>query len=427
MKNNLLFILLLVWANKGFTQASQIVFEADSGNGGYSFWSVLAVPGAKPLNLTTLIDAKATQSGRNDGPINVSHNGKWYSFVSEQFDADCGGWGCLTVADSNFNTIVSIKDMSGTVFHNERIAMVSDDGKAIVFATDNGPHSRDVFIIHKTNSGWTTPKVLSSGSTLAYNINPRFSFDHSKVVFQASSQEFPGEVIYIIDTNGNNLTNKINISAIVNGINGCSEVHMPAFAPDGSIYFEGHWSGERLWHYANAASTPVLVDGTDGNDNSPVILPDGRIASLQLPNATHDLKIENANGTGKFFLTGSSSTFPFEVYDNGMGAGAANPAIATAIEDLHQTNSNTMFLYPNPAITTVTLALDFNQKGTATISICNVLGQEQITKTVAAPEHSQPIQLNIEALNNGWYSVKYLFVAENGNQITQSQRLEIRR
>lgn len=202
---------------------------------------------------------------------------------------------------------------------------------------------------------------------------------------------------------------------------------MPAFAPDGSIYFEGHWSGERLWHYANAASTPVLVDGTDGNDNSPVILPDGRIASLQLPNATHDLKIENANGTGKFFLTGSSSTFPFEVYDNGMGAGAANPAIATAIEDLHQTNSNTMFLYPNPAITTVTLALDFNQKGTATISICNVLGQEQMTKTVAAPEHSQPIQLNIEALNNGWYSVKYLFVAENGNQITQSQRLEIRR
>ena len=44
--------------------------------------------------------------------------------------------------------------------------------------------------------------------------------------------------------------------------------------------------------------------GTD--DNSPVMLPDGRIVSLVLPVSNHQIKLTAADGSGAILLTGSS-------------------------------------------------------------------------------------------------------------------------
>ncbi len=49
----------------------------------------------------------------------------------------------------------------------------------------------------------------------------------------------------IVDSNGTNLTEKINRNATVTGYNGCSELHMPSFTPNSSIFFEGHWGAEK--------------------------------------------------------------------------------------------------------------------------------------------------------------------------------------
>lgn len=358
---------------RNFTNAqlSQIVFTSDS-VGTANFWSVIATQGALPLELTPFINAHAVLPGNNQGPINVSHNGQWYAFLSERFDNACVGWSCLTVADSNFANITSIHDGNGNVIHNEGVASVSDNGRTIIYSSDQGTHSRDMFIIHKIGSNWTVPLQLSTNSTYAYNINGRFSFDETKIIFQGQSTSFPGESIMIVDSNGTNLTEKINRNATVNGYNGCSELHMPSFTPDLSIFFEGHWGGERVWYYPALATLPVMPDSTDGDDNSPISLPDGRFASLQMPNSTHDLKVENTNGTGKFFLTGSSTFFQYDISDVGLGAGLANSFLSGIVSPEYVLNK--INIYPNPFSYAATLQADKLLKD-ATLTVYNLFGQ----------------------------------------------------
>lgn len=58
---------------------------------------------------------------------------------------------------------------------------------------------------------------------------------------------------------------------------------------------------KRVWYYPALATVPVMPDSTDGDDNSPISLPDGRFASLQMPNSTHDLKLRTPMVQENFF------------------------------------------------------------------------------------------------------------------------------
>lgn len=382
-------IIVFVFLNiTTYSQNSQIVFQSDTGST-TSLWSVLAVPGAVPVELTPFINAQATQAGNNYGPVNVSHNGKWYTFQSERFDADCNGWHCLTLADSAFGNIHSVHDGNNSVIHNEGIAMASNNGHCIVYSSDAGPHTRDVFIIRKSSGIWSAPKILSSASAYAYNLNPRFSFDDSQVVFQGQNSSYTGESIMIVDTAGNNLIEKISRFDTVIGINGCSEVNAPSWAADGSLFFEGLWGGERVWHFPNGATAPLLPDPNDGNDNSPVGLPDGRLASLIMPNATHDLKVENADGTAKFFLTGSSTAFNHDVNDVGLGAGLATPFI-TAITEKTML-SDAFSLYPNPSEGLVSIHFDTVISPGTTLLLYSATGQ--LLRKIALKELTTTLNL----------------------------------
>ena len=384
-------------------QNSQIVFVTDPGTGVYSFWSVNDIPNSVPLELTDLINKKALQAGKNAGPFNVSHDGKWYSFQSERFDKDCDGWNCLTVADSSFKNIVSIRDGKGNVIHNESLAMVADGGKALVYASNDGPHSRDIFIVHKLgDSRWSIPKLLSANSTYDCNINPRFSFDGSRIVFQGGAAAFPGESILLVDSSGTNYSEKINRNATVNGIVGCNELTMPCFAPDGSIYFEGHWGGERVWHYPIGGITPVLPDANTNNDNSPVVLPNGKVASLLLPNITHDLKLMNSDGTAKFYMTGSTTSFLQNVEDVGIGAGLANPLITGFNTPTYDTaNGLIVNLFPNPTPDKVTIS---SIEEITAVEVYNLLGVRVFTAK-ELPQH-HVLEIDFSEFCKGIYLVK---------------------
>ena len=95
-------------------------------------------------------------------------------------------------------------------------------------------------------------------------------------------------------------------------------LHHPDYAPDGSILFESDWEGEQIWRLPLGASEPVRVTDEFGNDNSPCVLPDGRIASLWLerPNSAslHELKVIAADGSSFVMLL-----LDVDVVDAGIG------------------------------------------------------------------------------------------------------------
>jgi hypothetical protein len=104
------------------------------------------------------------------------------------------------------------------------------------------------------------------------------------------------------------------------GASASNEVHHADFAPDGSIVFEADWRGEQIWRLPRNGHRPVRVSRLH-DDNSPCVLPDGRIASLYLDrpgnrDGVHELRIAGATGSsGREILTGQ------DVADIGIGCG----------------------------------------------------------------------------------------------------------
>ncbi|MEI7595528.1 MAG: hypothetical protein WCK02_07265 [Bacteroidota bacterium] len=302
---------------------SFVVFTA-SQNSGSVFYKVNADDGNSLVNLSEKLNLIAPLAGNDYGPICVSTNGLYYTFLSERFDADCQGWACLCYVDSNFQQVQVYKDANGQPIHSEGKSQMLPNGNAVIFSKDNSGepnmHARDIFILRKTAGVWGNVENLSAQSTYEYNTYPAISLDGSKIVFDASTQSFPSEAAMTVNTDGTGLSVVITKDNIPSGYSAGPSVHSPSIAPNGSIVFEAEWgAGERLWRLPNGSNTPVLINATMGNDNSPTVLPDGRIASLQLPNATHDIKIMNADGSNASFVTGTASPFD-EVMDIGISS-----------------------------------------------------------------------------------------------------------
>ena len=84
--------------------------------------------------------------------------------------------------------------------------------------------------------------------------------------------------------------------------------------------FEADWSGERIWRLPVGDTEPVLV-GDFGNDNSPCVLPDGRIVSLWLDRqgnvkSLHEIKVMSSDGDTFMILS-----IKEDVFDIGIGCG----------------------------------------------------------------------------------------------------------
>jgi hypothetical protein len=81
----------------------------------------------------------------------------------------------------------------------------------------------------------------------------------------------------------------------------------PAYAPDGSIVFEGNpGASEQIYRFVRGGD-PTLVASQFSNDNSPCVLRDGTIASLWLgrpgnTNNFHELKAMRSDGSAYTML-----------------------------------------------------------------------------------------------------------------------------
>ncbi len=298
----------------------QVTFSAAN-----QLWRIAARVGATPENLTPRLDAIATQPGRHFGPISVSSDGEWYVFHSERFDSANQGFPGLTIVPADFSRAETVR-VGGNTIHGEGLAQATRGGDAIVYVDGNGPHARDLFVVRRAQTGWTGPTLLTGSSPHAFHDAPVLSADGARVIHQAGPVPYGGDGTRICEVriDGTGFRDIVLATNVPPGFSACPAVRMAAPTPDGGLVFESEWAGsEQVWRLPASGGPAVRVGARFVNDNSPNVLPDGRIVSLWL-NATnasglHHLKVMDADGGNEFVLT-LGQTFA-EVDDVGVGCG----------------------------------------------------------------------------------------------------------
>ncbi len=292
-------------------------------------YRIEARPGAPPEDLTRELDRIGPGL---DGFVNVSADGQWLLVQTTRFG--CGVDMCTAVVD---RAACSAQVMvSGTdAVHPEAASAIGARGEIVVFPAGGAHHPVDLFAVKRTTDGWSAPVNLTALSPGRYNKQPSLSMDGKRVLFDCGSDPGAGlgTSVCEVGTDGKNL--RVVVGAIADtGLKGAN--HHASYAPDGSIVFEGTWNGgaEQIWH-VQEGKVPHLVNvdvdpGDEtrprySDDNSPCVLPDGRIVSLWLgrresdkvqKDSGHELKLMNADGSGsEMLLTG------VDVVDIGIGCG----------------------------------------------------------------------------------------------------------
>ena len=315
----------------------QITFTTrDLSGGPRLLWRLQATPGSVPENLTTKLDAIASFPGTHAGPITVSPDGAWYAFQSARF-TNSGGATVLTIAPADFSSAETISTPNGIVY-NEGMAQVTPGGAAVVYSGNGGSHIRDLFVVRRQGGGWSVPVALTGGSTFSYHSWPVLLRDGTKVVFNASNNDqygSAGNVVAEVNLDGTGFRVLV---APADGPAGSNSPYcsFPAYTPDGnSVIFEAVWSGsEQVWRRAVSGGVPTQLNSSFVNDNSPTVLPDGRVVSL-LEDAYHQIKVMNSDGQNGTLLGTNAAAMFLDVADIGMGTGLLWAPVLTI-----QTNGN---------------------------------------------------------------------------------------
>ncbi len=307
-----------------FTTTAQVMVNGNPVDSD-TLWRVEAVAGAVPENVSAALQPFAVNpEGLDEGPIRVSWNGLWYAFSSERFDAEAAGWAGLAVAPGDLSGVVSVRTATGIIHGNQ--PSITNDGLTVVYVGADGPHNTDIYATHRQGLVWSDPVALSAGSPFLTHERPVISPEGSTVLFSAGN-DFDHLIVCAVSMDGSGFRQAITMANAPAGSQD-SQVYSPAYAPDGSIVFETAWTGgEQIWRLPSGNATkPVLVTAEFNNDNSPVVLPDGRIASLWMGhpdgNSGHHLKIMSAHGQNYFMLTLPAIPPNIQdVSDFGLGAG----------------------------------------------------------------------------------------------------------
>ena len=276
-------------------------------------YRISAQKDAQPENISAALDNLSVGA---DEWINISADGRWLLISSERFDLQCRGWACLVMVSADLSHYEVLKN-GGTALH----ATFSAIGPtSVVYVTNGGPNDQDLWMIKRQPDGWSDPKLLTADSTYPNNIIPSLSADEEKVLFTCSKDVY-GESDSSICEVG---TDGSGFRVLVNGrmqatSNSKANLRHAAYAPDGSVVFEGDWLGEQVWRMA-PSSVPALINGSLHNDNSPCVLPGGWIASLWLDraggNSLHELKIMSPDGKDYWMLLPNQ-----DISDIGIGCG----------------------------------------------------------------------------------------------------------
>jgi hypothetical protein len=276
-----------------------------------------AIQGAQPQPLAAQLEQ--TWPGV-DKAINLSNDGTWIGLVTTRFG--CGSWECLALIDTALTTPELVTVSGGQTIHPEGTLAIASGGQSLVYEAGDGPHQRDLYVVNKTQGSWSQPIVLTENSPHAYHRQPSLSADGKKLLFDCGPVPYsgPGTNICEIGLDGSGYRIVMSINDFPNGQPGL-QVHSGSYAPDGSIVFEGEQGAEQIYRIANGSTIPTLIAAQFSNDNTPCVLPDGRIVSFWLgnsnnPNGYHEIKVMNADGSN-FFMALSG----VDILDSQLGCG----------------------------------------------------------------------------------------------------------
>jgi hypothetical protein len=295
-----------------------ITYALSDGN----VYRIEARAGATATNVSDALNALASGPGADEW-INTSSDGASLLLNSERFDPACAGWACLTVINGGLTTAQVVR-VAGAVVHPTGYSAISPTGNAIVYEDAGATtHARDLWVTTRSDGTWSAPVVVSGSSPVLYNSQPSFSADGSKIVFDCGNEPYgaEGTAICEVGANGSDFRVVLRPSDSPGALPKTGALHHAAYAADGSIVFEATWAGEQIWRLTPGSTTPVQVAPQVTNDNSPCVLPDGRIVSLWLnragnPQGLHEIKVMTANGSA--FLMALTLK---DVADIGIGCG----------------------------------------------------------------------------------------------------------
>jgi len=283
-----------------FTHSSGHLYRADADQRG-------------PIEDVSLaLDALAP--GISDQWLNTSPDGAFLLLSSDRFDARCAGWECLARVASDFSAGGALL-VDGEPVHASAFSAVASGGQLVVYVD-----AFQLWAIRETDAGWSAPLLLTGASPYPYNGQPALSADGATVVFDCGSVPYgqAGTAVCEVGTDGQGLR----LVASTSQVPGSTALHHPDYAPDGSIVFEADAGGEQLWRIGPGEAPARLLVAGFNNDNSPCVLPDGRVASLWLErpggNGEHELKLLSADATTYAMLLVGQ-----DIADVGIGCGGA--------------------------------------------------------------------------------------------------------
>jgi hypothetical protein len=296
---------------------------------GNDVFRITANPGSSPENLSELVWGSPRKP---DQRINISSNGAWLVWETRNADAKCETVGCLIVAPSSNPKATQLVKVPVTLRRPQDplfdvvtflagIPAIDSGGNVIVypFAT---PEGIGLFTIKRAGSNWTGPASITAQLGTTFNDFPSLSSDGGTVVFDCGDVPYGNEGTDIcqLNTDGTGFVRVFENDARSRDAVQAGALHHPAFNADGSVVFEASWNGEQLWRAKKGDAAATRISSVN-NDNSPCVLPDGRVVSLWLDrpgnsSGAHELRVVNADGSNpSMLLTGQ------DIGDIGIGCG----------------------------------------------------------------------------------------------------------
>jgi hypothetical protein len=265
---------------------------------------IAATSGASAVDVSAALNGVST--GKDNG-ASLALDGAFVALDTTRLG--CVSGDCLAVASAGGTQAKLVRIAGAEVPVHARPA-VAPGGLAAVYPASGGPHASDLYAVRDVGGAWTAPTLLTAASSYPSHHDVAFSFDGKRVVFDCAPSDYqaPGGAICEAAIDGS-LFRKVVAATDLAGSTSANEVHHPGYAPDGSVVFEADWNGtEAVWRIAVPGAIPTRISpAAVSDDNSPCVLPDGRIASLWLgrPGNTtnlHELKVMNADGSGELML-----------------------------------------------------------------------------------------------------------------------------
>jgi hypothetical protein len=192
-----------------------------------------------------------------------------------------------------------------------------------VFDAGGGPHTTDLWLVESDGAGgWSTPALLTADSPYVYHSVPSLDPNASRVACDCGAEPYGAAGTAVcevwLDATGFAMVWSPDLAPTGTAPGGA--LHHPSYAPDGGLVFEGGWTGEEIWSLPAGAVEPARIRVDHNNDNSPCVLPDGRVASLWLDRpgsaGLHELELKSLDGaTAEVILPGE------DVLDAVVGCG----------------------------------------------------------------------------------------------------------